>query len=465
MRASTAGPWVGQRGPVTIETPRLEVNATKRSLWSNQGVRVTQGTGQQTVVTARQLNADSSIKVARLAGSVKAASTQGVITADQAVWNWEKGRAAANGHVTASHEGTTVSGARLDADTNAQRGVLSGGVRATSANGRANAATVRFNWSARTLAASGGVTLTKDGATLRAANLNTDDKLNHATAHGDVRLHKGDVSLRAARVAAFDKMAGAEASGGVTLQKGDVTLRAAQATSFDNMQRAVATGDVTLIRDDLTITAARAEAAGITKSGASRITASGNVYARSNEGSVRASKLTWGGGRVTATGGVTLRKGGNVLTGARLESDDQFKEAVLSGSVQGRLAQGETVAAGTLIWRNGRVLGRNGVSARRGILTLRGNQLDATADGNHVTVTGNVVVKSDEGKTLRAPTVRYDKKTGKVFASGGVQFSDTQRGMQLRGKTLVANLKLHGATLTEVSGSGDMELFKGKKLF
>ncbi|HVF09674.1 MAG TPA: LPS export ABC transporter periplasmic protein LptC [Abditibacteriaceae bacterium] len=467
VRAMTSGPWVGPRGPVTIETPRLEVDATKRRLWSNQGVRVAQGKGQQVVVTARQLNADSSIRVARLAGTVKAASAQGAIAADKAVWNWETGRAAAAGHVIASHEGTTVSGAHLEADTDARRGVLSGAVRASASGAQAQAARVRFDWSARTLAAGGGVTLTKDGATLRAASLDTDDKLNHATARGDVQLRKGDVSLRAASVAAFDKMARAEASGGVILRKGDVTLRAARATAFDDMQRAAAEGGVTLTRasDGLTITAARAEASGISKNGASRITAHGNVFARNRAGSVRAANVTWGGGRVVATGGVRLSKDGNVLTGASLQSDDHFRQAVLSGGVRGRLAQGETVAAGTLTWRNGRILARRGVSARRGVLTLRGDRLDATADGNHATVTGNVVVTNDEGATLRAPLVRYDKKTGKVFAAGGVWFSDPRRGMRQHGKTLIANLKLREATMTQVTGSGNMQLFEGKKLF
>jgi LPS export ABC transporter protein LptC len=499
VQASTADPRVGSRGPVSIKTPYMLVDALKRRVWTNKGVQLTQGTGQQVVVTARQFTADSSMKIARLAGAVKAASQQGTVGADRAVWNWESGRASADGHVSATHEGTTVTGAHLDADTTGKRGVLSGGVRAAAPEGQANATTVRFDWSSRTLAASGGVTLTKDGGTLRAASVTTDDKLNHATARGAVTLTKGDVSLRAAQVSAFDKMtratasggvvlvkgdvtlqavqmaafdgmSRAEASGSVVLRKGDITLRAARLTGLDNMQRATASGGVTVSRasDGLTVTAARAEASGIKQGSAARIVASGNVFARNGMGSVRAANVTWGGGRVVAGGGVTLSKDGNVLSGASLQSDDHFKQAVLSGRVRGRMAQGETVSAGTVIWRggrSGRVLARNGVSARRGVLTLRGDQLDATADGNHATVTGNVVVTSDEGATLRAPLVRYERKTNKVFASGGVRFSDPKRGMQLRGKTLVANLKLRGASLSEGTGSGNVELFNDMEVF
>jgi lipopolysaccharide assembly outer membrane protein LptD (OstA) len=197
---------------------------------------------------------------------------------------------------------------------------------------------------------------------------------------------------------------------------------------------------------------------------AARIVASGNVFARNRTGRVRAANVTWDGGKVTASGGVTLSKDGNTLSGARLQTDSGFKQAVLSGSVRGRTASGETVTAGNLVWRNGRVVARNGVSARRGVLTLRGDQLEATDDGNHAIVTGNVIVTNNDGATLRAPLVRYEKKTNKVFATGGVSYNDPQRKTQLRGKTLIANLKLHKASLTGASASSEMQLFD-KKLF
>jgi hypothetical protein len=51
-----------------------------------------------------------------------------------------------------------------------------------------------------------------------------------------------------------------------------------------------------------------------------------------------------------------------------------------------------------------------------------------------------------------------------VYASGGVTVVDPQRGQQ-RGRTLVADLKLNNAVLTEVSGTFSEKLFKDKKLF
>jgi hypothetical protein len=174
--------------------------------------------------------------------------------------------------------------------------------------------------------------------------------------------------------------------------------------------------------------------------------------------------VNWGGGRVVGAGGVTLVKDGNSISGARLDSDDKFTAATLRGNVNGRLAQGGTVAAGVVLLRNGMVLARDGVSGRRGTLRLKADMLDATRDGQHATMRGNVVVTSDDGITARAPLVRYDKKRGTVTATGGVTVVDPRRGRQ-QGRVLVADLGLKKATLTDVTGTFNEQLFKDRKLF
>jgi lipopolysaccharide assembly outer membrane protein LptD (OstA) len=260
------------------------------------------------------------------------------------------------------------------------------------------------------------------------------------------------------------------AGGDVSLNRADTTMRAGRAEVWINARRAIASGDVTLVRADLTVRAPRVEAQNIGATNGVKILGSGGVSAKNGEGAVRASRVEWGGGRVVATGGVELVKDGNTVRAARLDSDDKFREAKLSGNIGGNLAGGGALSAGSVVWRaggngGGRIIAHDGVSARRGALALRADKLDASGDGAHATLTGNVVVTSDKGATVRAPLVRYDRAAAKVYASGGVTFRDPQSGMEQRGKTLVADLNLQQATMTDVSGSGRTNLLQDKKLF
>jgi lipopolysaccharide assembly outer membrane protein LptD (OstA) len=448
------------RGPVELVTPQVNVDVKAREVRADKGVVMTQG---KTRVAARQLFADTELSAARLNGEIKASAPEGTMSAQRATWNWRSGRAVAQGKITISHDGTTLSGTRLDADTDGSRGELSGGVRAASSEGQAGAGRVLYNWKQNTLSVRQDVTLQKEDGTLRAARIDTDDRLRSATATGGVTLRKGDATLTASQITAFDKLERAVASGEVVLTRPDATMRAARAEVWIDEKRAIGNG-VTVVRGDVNVRAARAEVFNAQNKKTARIIASGGVVAQNPQGIVRAANVVWGGGRVTGTGGVTLVKDGNTIRGSRLTSDDEFKQATLSGDVSGRLARGETVSAGVVLLRNGMVLARGGVSGRRENLRLRADTLEATRDGQNATLRGNVVVTSDDGITARAPVVRYDRKAAKVYASGGVTVIDPQRGQQ-RGRTLVADLKLNNAVLTEVSGTFSEKLFKDRKLF
>jgi lipopolysaccharide export system protein LptA len=448
------------RGPIELMTPQVNVDVKAREVRANKGVIMTQG---KTRVAARQLFADTELATARLTGNIKATAPEGTMNAERATWNWRNGRAVAQGKITLVHDGTTLSGARLDADTDGSRGELSGDVLATSAEGRAKAGRVLYNWKENTLSVRQDVTLQKEDGTLRAARIDTDDKLRRATASGGVTLVKGDSTLKASQIVAFDKLERAVANGEVVLTRPDATMRAARAEVWIDEKRAVGNG-VTVVRGDVNVRAARAEVFNAQNKKTARIVASGGVTAQNPQGTVRAANVVWGGGRVIGSGGVTLTKDGNTIRGSRLTSDDQFKEATLSGDVSGRMARGETVSAGVVLLKDGMVQARGGVSGRRDNLRLRADTLESTRDGQHATLRGNVVVTSDEGITARAPVVRYDKQAAKVYASGGVTVVDPQRGQQ-RGRTLVADLKLNNAVLTEVSGTFSEKLFKDKKLF
>jgi lipopolysaccharide assembly outer membrane protein LptD (OstA) len=470
ISAKSEGGWAGKRGVVTMHAPRAEVNVKTRKVWASGGVHLTQGTGQDRILaSSSQMQAETGLKTTRLIGTVKADSSDGQFSAQEAAWNWETHHASARGDIVATHDKTTITGAQLEADSDTGSGTLSGGVRAVGEQGKASAASVHYDWKKHTLLASGGVLLDKGDATLQSGQLATDDKFNSAIASGGVTLKKGDATLRASRVSTQGKGETATAAGSVVLVKGDAQISAATATATNLGQKnsvVVASGDVRLHRSDLTITANRAQATGLQDKSTLRVVASGDVYAKSKDGAVRAGSATWGGGRIIASNGVTLYRDGHRLSGSRLICDDQFTHATLSGSISGQLAKGGTISAKQMTYRKGQgVVATGGVAARRGELRLRADNMTATPDGNHLLLTGHVVVTNAEGASISAPEVRYDRVAQKVYASGDVYLHDPKRGLRQRGRKLVADLKLNKATLTDVSGSGKMEVFKDKKLF
>jgi lipopolysaccharide assembly outer membrane protein LptD (OstA) len=467
ISARSAGGWAGKRGAVTMKAPRAEVNVKARTVWATGGVHLVQGTGAERIlVSANQLHADTGLKTTRLIGAVKATSQDGRFSAQQAAWNWETHRASARGDVTATHEETTITGAQLEADTEAKSGVLSGGVRAVGEQGKASASSVRYDWKNHSIVASGGVLLDKGDATLQAGQLNTDDKFDNAEASGGVTLKKGDATLRAARVSTRGKGETATAAGNVVLVKGDARIAADAATANNIGEKnstVTATGSVRLERGDMTISADRAQATGLHDKSTLRVVASGHVYAKSKDGAVRAGSATWGGGRIVASNGVTLYRDGNRLSGLRLACDDQFTHATLTGVIHGELAKGSTLSAKQMTYHKGEgVTATGGVAARRGGLHLRADNMTSTPDGNHLVLTGNVVLTNAEGTTVNAPEARYDRVAQKIYATGDVYLRDPKRGLRQRGRKLVADLKLNQATLTDVSGSGKMDVFKDK---
>jgi lipopolysaccharide assembly outer membrane protein LptD (OstA) len=470
VAVQSLGAWSESRGPVTMTAPRAEVDVKARRLWAGKGVRLLQGkAGEQINVVADQMRADTNLKATFLSGGVKASSAQGKFSASEANWNWQTNRAGARGAITATHDKTTITGQRLDADVGAGRGTLSGEVRAAGEQGKATASSVRYDWKAGTLLAAGGVVLTKEAVQVRAGQISSDDKFNRATASGGVTLIKDGATLKAARIETAGKGDKATAGGGVLLTRADGSVSAGSATAYnlgEKNARIEASGNVRVKRGDVDISASRATATGLSDKNALRVVASGGVTATNKDGEVRSSSATYGGGNIVASGGVTLLKDGHRLSGSRLTTDEKFTLATLSGDVSGRLAKGETISAGTLIYRKDKgVEGLGGVSARKDDLRLRADKLKASPDGNDIILTGNVVVTNSEGATIRSASARYDRAAQKVFASGQVFFTDPKRGLKQRGTGLVADLDLQKATLTGVSGSGKMNVFDNKKIF
>lgn len=431
---------IGASGPVVLTTPRADINVTTRRLIAAGGVTMTQGQGAAAVlITAPRLDADVALATAQISGGVVAKAPQGTVRAPKATLNWQSGRVTADGGVTAQHEDTTLTGARLDADIRGKSGTLSGGVTARSSQGRAQAQSVNYNWSANRLTALGGVALTQGDGTLRAARIECDNGLQNAVASGGVTLRKGDMSLRAARAEATRGMARASASGDVLITKGDVSVRAARVDSFDDFARATAQGSVLLTKGDTTLRAGHVE-----------------VLNRATS--------------ATAYGGVTLHQGDLTVTAARANAtnlgDKKALRVVASGGVAAHNPSG-TVHAANVTWGGGRITATGSVRAQRADLALSANRFDADDAGHKADLTGNVVVKHPNGSSLHAPHARYDKgagKKGKIWADGGIEFRDAGGGV-LHGKSLVADLNLKQAHLSGVDGTVSVKTLQGKDLF
>jgi lipopolysaccharide assembly outer membrane protein LptD (OstA) len=222
----------------------------------------------------------------------------------------------------------------------------------------------------------------------------------------------------------------------------------------------------------MTVVAGRVEAANFGGQLPAHFVASDGVTARGRNATVRAARVQRDNGHVLATGGVTMTQEGSTLSGNRLESNDDFKTASLTGNVHARTADGGAITAGILHWQNaagakdwerGRILARDGVTLTQRGTKLRGDKLDATANGAAAVMTGNVVVVAADGATLRAPTARYDRKADKIYASGGVSFKDPQQSFRVRALTY----DLRTGTVSTEGGSGTVrsDVIKDKKLF
>ena len=461
--------------PVQIAAPVVRVDVQARKVRAEGGVRMTQ---DKTVVTAKQVAADTGLTIARAGGSVVGVAPGGKIRAQNAAWNWKTGRVQATGGVTVSsaqNGGAKLSGAILSADTNANRGEISGGVRAVSGDGgQARAGRVIFNWASNSVVARDGVTLQKDGATLRAARIDSDSNLGSARASGGVTLQKDGATVSASTLQAFDRATRIEASGDVRVTRdnstltaaradvwlnekravasgnvtltradstvradrvqgwqdgrvvasGDVTLQRAGATlRANNMQgwqsgRAIATGDVRLTRDDVTMTAPRVESANIGGAKTNRVLASGGVTARGRGGEIRAQKVTWGNGQAVASGDVRLSRDGNTIRGAHLTTDQNFAQAVLSGDVNGTMKNGARFSSSNLTWtrlQNGKTLPRNGRIVAQNGVTLRQKTL-----------------------TLRGARFEANGDGSEARVSGGVVATDS-KGAQVRAQNAIYN--------------------------
>jgi lipopolysaccharide export system protein LptA len=436
VRGESAGVWTGNRGTIKFTAPHADVDVQTRTIDASGGVVMTQGPNK---VTGQKMHSVTALQKVDVTGKVHGTGDSGqVVDADTATYDWQNDKLVAQ-KVIASQKGTQITGDTLNADTNANKGTLNGHVVAKSAQGTANAPKVDFDWK-KNLIVSNDAVFNGQGGTLRASRIQTDSKLNLAKATN------------------------------VVAQKDGATLHANSADGFDGLNR-ITGHTVNFVHEDLTLTAPRADA---TKKGNKWVlVATGGAHGKNASGTISAPRVTWDEGRnsVLASGGVTMDKEGSTLMGATLNSDTKFNNATLTGNVHGKMQNGSTLAASLLVKSGKSFVASRGTTAhftsqgQFGPLTMRSPKITAAADGSTATATGGVTVTSATGATVHAPQAIYDRKSGKVTATGGVDFYDPVRGIRQHGDTLVADLGLKVAKLSNPSGQVAQKMFEGKKLF
>ena len=436
VRASNVGALGKDGVPIAVSAPRGDIDINKRLVNLSGGARAVRG---DITATGQTLATQTDLARSTFTGDVVATSPRGKTNAKDAVFAWKANALAANG-VTFTRPGLVLTGAKLAADTAAERGTLSGDVRAVTPDSRASAPAVDFDWKADSIRAA-KATISRAGANMETGALQTDSQLEIANARD------------------------------VTIRKDNAVLRAQSARGFDGLTRL--TGErVVVVRAGTTLTAARAKADNWSEQ-AGVITGSGGVTARSEQGQLSAPDAIWSGGqngRIVASGGVTIVSDGTTIKGARGESDPQFNAVTLSGNVRATTKDGSILNAPKVVKTGDQIVASGGTTAQMktpgtlGLLTMKAPRIETTVGGQTARASGGVNIKSASGASASAPTATYNSATRKVVASGGVVYKDPARG-DVTAQSLKADLRLQKAEFVGIQGQSDKDPFDGKGLF
>ncbi len=519
MKADAALKAMQLSGAVAATTPQGAFKATAAN-WNWQSGRVAANgpivvTHEDTTLTGTSLLADTQTGKGVLKGEVKAKNAGGTASAKTLDYDWKAGEIVARGGVVLARDGATLKAASITTDDKLNRAQANGGVTLQKDDllVKANRAQA-FDKMTRAVA-SGDVRLTRGAMSATAARLSVFNigggnatrikaeggasffqaptKVSAGTveavgvssksggaaaqkivASGGARLESGELKVAASRVEATSvagqRIGEVTASGNVEYSRGATRVSAARVQAFNiadkKAEKIIASGGATLRDGDLRVSASRVEASNVSQAGAARVVATGGAKARNKDGAASGERVVWQNHQIVATGAVKLEASGNILSGRELKSDDKFERATLSGNVSGKLADGGTVRAPRVSYdkKANRVVAEGGVSGRKDNLTLSADRFASSADGKNAVLTGNVVVKSDDGAVLRAPEVRYVEASRKLYASGGAYFEHPQRdSMKLRGQSVVYDLKTKEAVIKGSSGSTNAKIFEDLK--
>ena len=368
--------------PVEVQAPRADVDVGKRLIVASGGTVSKRG---QITLKSPVLRGQSSLQTLSCDdGLITAPGAQ--IQAKSALFNWKTNHLSAQ-TVSLTRPDLLLSGAKLEADTLASRGTLSGGVSAKGPNGTARGPRLDFNWKADRLFVP-DATLQSQNGTARIASLTTDSKLRVTDAQS------------------------------VRIAQNGATLTAKTARGFDKLSRLSASG-VVLVRDDLRVEAAQMQARDWSnRSGV--IVGSGGVVAHTKSGTVNAQSAMWTGdaqtGRVSAKGNVVIRGAQGTLRGQNAQSDAHFQNAELSGSVSGVLRDGTQLSALQVQKRGDSYVASGEASARLpGGARFRANRVEGS--GQNAVATGGASGTLADGTRFRAS--RVEKRGDLIVATGG----------------------------------------------
>lgn len=478
--------------PIEVRAPRADVDVTKRTLAASGGVAAKRG---DVTLQTPELTGQSSLQT--LGCKTATIQSRGTTMHGQnALFNWKADHLSAQ-NITATRADLTMSGQKLEADTGAERGTLTGQIQAKSPKGSATGPRLEFNWKNDRIFVPNALFQSQE-AKVRTAALTTDSKLRVTNAQ-NVRIERDGAILTVQSARGLENLSTLSGSG-VVLSRGDLHIEAGAAQTHDWSKNS------------------------------GSIQASGGVFARTPKGTLRSRSATWSGnadkGSVSASGDVQISSQGNTLRGTNAQSDAKFQSATLTGSVSGTLKDGTRLRAGqiaksgetyiasrgaTATLTDGTVLtaarvegsGQNGVATGGASATMsdgtllraarvekRGTSLVATngatatlrakgelgrttvtaarvegdTGATSVVASGGVVLRSQNGITIRAPHATYTRSTGKIVATGGVTVTDSVRHLTNTGESLVADLNLTQVTLNQAHGRGKEDALTGKGL-
>ncbi len=356
--------------------------------------------------------------------------------------------ATASGEVVLTRGDATVRATHLQAFDKMTRVVATNGTTVQRPGETLNAdnATVWLNEKRAT--ANGNVSLTRADGTLTANRADYDSASAYATASGDVVIRHQGATLKADHAEYWTQSGRAIGTGNVSLLRRDVTVDAnrveAENVSDQNKTQIVATGDVHARANQGTIRGQR-----VTWNNRGAV-ATGDVTLQRSGNTLRGQRLETDAqfNSATLSGGVS----GDLSSG---------------GTFSGNAMHWVRVLDGRILPQNGRVTARGGVEMRRQGVVLRAPDLDASGDGKNVLMSGGVVATGKDGAEVRSQTARYDASRQTIVAQGDVWYKDAG-GNRLHGTNLVARLvgnTFKDATLDNVRGKGHSQIFSGKTLF
>ena len=479
--------------PVELRAPRADVDVAKKTLAASGGVLVKRGdialqTPELTGQTSLQTLQCKTATVVSRGATMRAGNTR---------FNWKTNRLQAQ-NVTATREKTTLSGQTLNADTAAQSGTLTGAVQAKAPNGSATGTRLDFNWKNDRIFVA-NATFQGREATVRTAALTTDSHLkvtnaqnvrveqngavltlksargleNLATISGSgVVFSRADMRIEAGAATTRDwsKDSGViQASGGVFARTAQGTLRAQNASWSGNAQNGMlsASGNVRLTAPDGTLSGAR----GQSDAQFQNATLSGNVNGTLRDGTrIRAGQLEKRGQNFVASRGASAKlKDGTLVSANRVEGSGD--NATATGGASATLKDGTRIRANRVEKRGESVVASGGASAtlqKRGSLgrvQVTAANVEGDTSASRVVASNGVVLRAQNGTTVRAPEAIYERATGKITATGGVSLVDPVRHLSQTGSSLVADLAMKEVTISDVNGRGRTDVLSGKGLF